>query len=104
MGGKSKSRVGGRMKAIQEKILCSFTEQDWNDVKEGIKELIVRDFENLIEDRYIFNPSRMQDVVNDNINELVVKVVEDWLRDNGINIEKMIRNALFEEIRGKVEE
>lgn len=92
------------MKAIQEKILCSFTEQDWNDVKEGIKELIVRDFENLIEDRYIFEPSRVQDVVNDNLNDLIVKVVENWLRDNDINIEKMIRDALFNEVRGKVGE
>lgn len=92
------------MKAIQEKILCSFTEQDWNDVKEGIKELIVRDFEHLIEERYIFEPDRVQDVVNDNLNELVVKVVENWLVENNINIEKMIREALFNEVREKVGE
>lgn len=90
------------MKAIQEKILCSFTEQDWNDVKEGIKELIVRDFENLIEERYIFEPDRVQDVVNDNLNEAVVRVVENWLVENNINIEKMIKDTLFKEIRGKM--
>lgn len=90
------------MKAIQEKILYSFTEQDWNDVKEGIKELIVRDFEHLIEERYIFEPDRVQDVVNDNLNELVVRVVENWLVENNINIEKMIKDTLFKEIRGKM--
>lgn len=90
------------MKAIQEKILCSFTEQDWNDVKEGIKELIVRDFEHLIEERYIFEPDRVQDVVNDNLNEAVVRVVENWLVENNINIEKMIKDTLFKEIRGKM--
>lgn len=90
------------MKAIQEKILCSFTEQDWNDVKEGIKELIVRDFENLIKDRYIFEPSRVQDVVNDNLNDLIVKVVKDWLEEKKINIEEMIRDVLLQELRGKV--
>lgn len=90
------------MKAIQEKILCSFTEQDWNDIKEGIKELIVRDFEHLIEERYIFEPDRVQDVVNDNLNEAVVRVVENWLVENNINIEKMIKDTLFKEIRGKM--
>lgn len=90
------------MKAIQEKILCSFTEQDWNDIKEGIKELIVRDFEHLIEERYIFEPDRVQDVVNDNLNESVVRVVENWLIENNINIEKMIKDTLFKEIRGKM--
>lgn len=90
------------MKAIQEKILCSFTEQDWNDVKEGIKELIVQDFEHLIEERYIFEPDRVQDVVNDNLNESVVRVVENWLVENNINIEKMIKDTLFNEIRGKM--
>lgn len=90
------------MKAIQEKILYSFTEQDWNDVKEGIKELIVRDFEHLIEERYIFEPDRVQDVVNDNLNELVVRVVENWLVENNINIEKMIKDTLFKEIRGRM--
>lgn len=90
------------MKAIQEKILCSFTEKDWNDVKEEIKELIVRDFEHLIEERYIFEPDRVQDVVNDNLNEAVVRVVENWLVENNINIEKMIKDTLFKEIRGRM--
>lgn len=90
------------MKAIQEKILCSFTEQDWNDIKEGIKELIVRDFEHLIEERYIFEPDRVQDVVNDNLNEAVVRVVENWLVENNINIEKMIKDTIFKEIRGRM--
>lgn len=92
------------MKAIQEKILCSFTEQDWNDVKEGIKELIVRDFENLIEDRYVFEPRIIQDALSDNLEDFIVKVIENWLRDNDINIERMIKHVLFEELRGKVGE
>lgn len=91
------------MKAIQEKILCSFTEQDWNDIKEDIKKLIVRDFEHLIEERYIFEPDRVQDVVNDNLNDLIVKVVKDWLEEKKINIEEMIRDVLLQELRGKVE-
>ena len=88
------------MKTIQEKIFCGFTDEDWNDIKNEIKEMIIEDFRNTMEHEYLFNPEDINYVLHDGLGEYIIMVIQNIMEKEEINVEKLVMKTIARELGG----
>lgn len=87
------------MDTAQEKLLKLFTEEDWLEIKDHLKELLKENLGEALEHEYVFIPETLSDVVYDHLNDKLEKVVRDLLKEKEIDIEKILRDIVKEELR-----
>lgn len=52
-------------------ILADFTDEDWQEVKDGIKEIMVDQFKEMWEQQYIWDSDMMEAYVADNMEDFI---------------------------------
>lgn len=79
-------------------IIDLLTKNDKDVIREAIKNLIIKYFEKDLEesDSYLFNPSKLENIVEDAINEIVEELKEDY--------KDIIRNKLKNGLNKKLNE
>lgn len=82
-------------------ILADFTEEDWNDVKTEMKKFIVRQFEEMWEECYIWDADKVENMLADQMNNYIEEKVKDVLYQQ--DIEKMIMTKMLKQISGELE-
>ena len=79
-------------------ILADFTEEDWQDVKDEIKECMVEQFEEIWVENYIWD--------RDNIEDMVVSKLGDFITDqfrelfNQEDMKKLFMQEMIKQISG----
>ena len=88
-----------RMTNIQEKIFGYFTQDDWIEIKEHIKEVLKKDIENVIDENYIFDADFIRKTEKEYLQESVKDVVKEIFTDQDIKLKEIIRQVIKEELR-----
>ena len=57
------------MANIQEKTFGYFTQEDWLEIKDHIKEVLKEDISNVIEEEYLFDADYIRDIEKDYLYE-----------------------------------
>lgn len=84
---------------IQEKTFGYFTQEDWLEIKDHIKEVLKEDIDNLIEEEYIFDIDYIREVENKYLKQAVKEVVEELLEERKTEIKQLIKETIREEIK-----
>lgn len=87
------------MTNIQEKIFGYFTQEDWLEIKEHIKEVLKRDIDNVIDENYIFDAEFIRDTEKEYLQESVKDVVKGIFNDQDIKLKEIIRQVIKEELK-----
>lgn len=80
---------------MQEKTFGYFTQEDWLEIKDHIKEVLKEDIDNLIEEEYIFDIDYIREVENKYLKQAVKEVVEERKTE----IKQIIKETIREEIK-----
>ena len=83
----------------QEKIFGYFTEDDWLEIKEHIKNVLKEDISNIIEEEYIFDAEYLRNIEKEHLLELEKEAMEEVIKEEGIDLENIIRQVIREELR-----
>lgn len=86
---------------IQEKTFGYFTQEDWLEIKDYIKEVLKEDIHNIIEEEYIFDVDYIRDETNKNLKKSISEVVKEVIEEENINIKKIIRDEVREAIKNE---
>lgn len=87
------------MSDIQNKVLGYFTEDDWLEIKEYIKEVLKEDIHNLIEEEYIFDIDYIKDIEQLYLKDMVKEVVIEFLEEENIDLKEIIKDIVAEDLR-----
>lgn len=85
---------------IQEKTFGYFTQEDWLEIKDYMKEVLKEDIHNIIEEEYIFDVDYIRDETDNNLKQAITEVVREVIKEENINIKQIMKN----EIRGMLHE
>ncbi len=80
-------------------ILADFTEEDWQDVKDGIKEIMVDQFKEMWEQQYIWDSDMMEAYVADNMEDFIANQFRELF--NREDIKKLFMQEMMKQIEGK---
>lgn len=86
---------------FQEKVLMTFNEKDFQEIKEYAKDLIKQDFNKTIEEYHIFDVEFPSAIVEDYIQVELQENIEKMLTENKGYLEKIMQNVIQEELRKK---
>ena len=87
------------MTNIQEKTFGYFTQEDWIEIKEHIKEVLKKDIDNVIDENYIFDADFIRKTEKEYLQESVKEVVKEIFADQDIKLKEIIRQVIKEELR-----
>ncbi len=87
------------MTNIQEKTFGYFTQEDWLEIKEHIKEVLKKDIDNVINENYIFDADFIRDTEEEYLQEAVKNVVKEIFADQDIKLKEIIRQVIKEELK-----
>lgn len=83
-------------------ILADFTEEDWQEVKDEIKEFIIDQFKQMWEEQYIWDSEMIQDSVSDQLDDFIAEQFKAMFKSE--DIKKIFMQEMLRKINGKVEE
>ena len=83
----------------QEKIFGYFTEEDWLEIKEHLKEVLKKDIENLIEEEYIFDIDYLRSAEKEYLEDATKDAVKELLKENDLELRKIIKEVIREEVK-----
>lgn len=83
---------------IQEKTFGYFTQEDWLEIKDHIKEVLKEDISNVIKEEYLFDTDYIRDIEKDYLYEAARTVIKDLLNENDIELKKVIKQVIREEL------
>ncbi len=84
---------------IQEKTFGYFTQEDWIEIKEHIKEVLKKDIDNVINENYIFDADFIRDTEKEYLKESVKEVLKEIFADQDIKLKEIIRQVIKEELK-----
>lgn len=87
------------MTNIQEKTFGYFTQEDWLEIKDHIKEVLKKDIDNVINENYIFDADFIRDTEKEYLQESVKEVVKEIFADQDIKLKEIIRQVIKEELK-----
>lgn len=87
------------MTNIQEKTFGYFTQEDWLEIKDHIKEVLKKDIDNVINENYIFDADFIRDTEEEYLQESVKNVVKEIFADQDIKLKEIIRQVIKEELK-----
>lgn len=79
-------------------ILADFTEEDWQDVKDEIKEIMVDQFRQVMEENYIWNTEMMEAHVAENMEDFIVNQFRELF--NREDMKKLFMQEMMKQIQG----
>lgn len=79
-------------------ILADFTEEDWQDVKEDMKEFMIEQFKQMWEENYIWDYEIVQDMVSNEMNDFIA----DQFRE--LFDKKDMKRLLIQEMMNHIQE
>ncbi|MBU5669596.1 hypothetical protein KQI68_07055 [Peptoniphilus sp. MSJ-1] len=59
------------MEKLFNVMLSDFTEKDWQDVKDDIKEFIVEEFKNMWQEQFLIDVELVENRINDNLDDFI---------------------------------
>lgn len=77
-------------------ILADFTEEDWQDVKDEIKEIMVDQFRQVMEENYIWNTEMMEAHVAENMEDFIVNQFRELF--NREDMKKLFMQEMMKQI------
>lgn len=86
------------MTNIQEKTFGYFTQEDWQEIKDHIKEVLKEDITNVISEEYIFDIDYIREIEKDYLHEATVTIIKEILAENDIELKKVIKQVIREEL------
>ncbi len=89
------------MNGIQEKTFGYFTEEDWLEIKEYIKEVLKEDIHNVITEEYIFDIDYIRELEKDYIYDCTRDIIKEVLKDQEEGLKKVIREVIREVIKNE---
>lgn len=87
------------MTNIQEKTFGYFTQEDWIEIKEHIKEVLKKDIDNVIDENYIFDADFIRKAEKEYLQESVKEVVKEIFMNQDIKLKEIIRQVIKEELQ-----
>lgn len=79
---------------IQEKTFGYFTQEDWLEIKDYIKEVLKEDIHNIIEEEYIFDVDYIRDVTDKNLKDAISEVIKEVIEEENLNIKEIIKSEV----------
>lgn len=79
-------------------ILADFTEEDWQDVKEDMKEFMIEQFKQMWEENYIWDYEFVHDMVSNEMNDFIA----DQFRE--LFDKKDMKRLLMQEMMNHIQE
>ena len=79
---------------IQEKTFGYFTQEDWLEIKDYMKEVLKEDIHNIIEEEYIFDVDYIRDETDKNLKQAISEVVREVIKEEDINIREIMRSEV----------
>lgn len=79
-------------------ILADFTEEDWQDVKNEIKEIMVDQFRQVMEENYIWNTEMMEAHVAENMEDYITNQFRELFDRE--DMKKLFMQEMMKQING----
>lgn len=79
-------------------ILADFTDEDWQDVKDEIKEIMVDQFRQVMEENYIWDSEMMQAHVADNMEDFITNQFREHFDRE--DMKKLFMQEMMKQISG----
>ena len=79
-------------------ILADFTDEDWQDVKDGIKEIMVDQFRQVMEENYIWNTEMMEAHVAENMEDYITNQFRELFDRE--DMKKLFMQEMMKQING----
>ena len=86
------------MTNIQEKTFGYFTQEDWLEIKDHIKEVLKEDISNVIKEEYLFDTDYIRDIQKDYLHEATADIIKEILAESDIDLKKVIKQIIREEL------
>ena len=83
-------------------MLADFTDEDWQEVKNEIKEFIVDQFKEMWEENYIWDLQEVEDLVADHCNDFVEDQFKKLLNQKDMKL--FLMQEMLKQVNKKVEE
>lgn len=79
-------------------ILADFTDEDWQDVKNEIKEIMVDQFRQVMEENYIWNTEMMEAHVAENMEDYITNQFRELFDRE--DMKKLFMQEMMKQIQG----
>lgn len=79
-------------------ILADFTDEDWQDVKNEIKEIMVDQFRQVMEENYIWNTEMMEAHVAENMEDYITNQFRELFDRE--DMKKLFMQEMMKQING----
>lgn len=79
-------------------ILADFTEEDWQDVKDGIKECMVNQFEEMWTQYYVWDCDKIEDMLADRTERFISEQFKELF--NRADMRTLFMNQMLKQIQG----
>ena len=79
-------------------ILADFTDEDWQDVKDEIKEIMVDQFRQVMEENYIWNTEMMEAHVAENMEDYITNQFRELFDRE--DMKKLFMQEMMKQING----
>lgn len=83
-------------------MLADFTDEDWQDIRNEIKDFIVDQFKEMWEENYIWDCDVIEDLVADHMNDFIERQFKELV--NQMDTKKFLMQEMLKQINKKVEE
>lgn len=81
-------------------ILADFTEKDWQDVKDEIKEFIIDQFKEMWQDFYVWDCNEVEGRIADRMNDYIDRQIQRMLKKD--DVKKMLVQEIINQINREV--
>lgn len=83
-------------------ILADFTDEDWQEVKDEIKDFIVDKFKEMWEENYIWDCEAIEDLVADHCNDFIEDQFKKLLNQKDMKL--FLMQAMLDKVNKEVKE
>lgn len=79
-------------------ILADFTDEDWQDVKDGIKECMINQFEEMWEQYYVWDCEQIEDMLANKLDDFIAEQFKELF--NQRDMRTLFMNEMLKQIQG----
>lgn len=79
-------------------ILADFTEEDWQDVKDGIKECMINQFEEMWTQYYVWDCGKIEDMLVNKLDDFIADQFKELF--NQKDMKKLFMQEMMKQISG----
>lgn len=79
-------------------ILADFTDEDWQDVKDGIKECMVNQFEEMWTQYYVWDCDKIEDMLANKLNDFIANQFRELFDRE--DMKKLFMQEMMKQING----